>query len=377
MAECGSRVLIIERDTHFKDRVRGEGIVPWGVDEARKLGIYDLLRSSCGHELTQAAATFGPLSMPPRDLLATTPQRTPVLTFFHPTMQETLLEWAAGKGAEVRRGVTVTAVEGGADPTVTMVAHDGPPENLQARLIVGADGRRSMVRHWGGFAVQHDPEHNIVCGVLMENMQVAANTFQLFIDPGPGKIVAIFPQRDRVRAYLGYPASASYRLQSERQISHFLEESVTVAPPEYYSGARPIGPLASFSGADSWVDHPYRDNVVLVGDAAASSDPSWGQGLSLTLRDVRVLRDQLLASGDWNEAANGYAHQHDSYYGVIHRVDNWLTELLLTPGAQAAPGRGRAFAMIAEDPTRFPDHIMSGPELPADENVRQRLFGEI
>jgi 2-polyprenyl-6-methoxyphenol hydroxylase-like FAD-dependent oxidoreductase len=61
-------------------------------------------------------------------------------------MQATLLEWASGKGAEVRRGVTVTDVKGGADPIVTMVAHDGPPENLHTRLIVGADGRRSMVR---------------------------------------------------------------------------------------------------------------------------------------------------------------------------------------------------------------------------------------
>jgi 2-polyprenyl-6-methoxyphenol hydroxylase-like FAD-dependent oxidoreductase len=42
--------------------------------------------------------------------------------------------------------------------------------------------------------------------------------------------------------------------------------------------------------------HPYRRGVALVGDAAAVSDPSWGQGLSMTLRDVRVLRDQLLAS---------------------------------------------------------------------------------
>src|ERR1700726_216153 len=113
MAERGFCVLVLERDLKFKDRVRGEGISPWGVEEARKLGIYELLRSSCGHELTQASATIGPLSMPLRDLTATTPQRAPLLTLFHPTMQETLLEWAIGKGAEVRRDVTVTAARGG------------------------------------------------------------------------------------------------------------------------------------------------------------------------------------------------------------------------------------------------------------------------
>ena len=377
MAECGFRVLVLERDTHFKDRVRGEGIAPWGVDEARKLGIYELLRSSCGHELTQASASFGPLSMPLRNLPATTPQHAPLLTFSHPAMQETLLEWAIGKGAEVRRGVTVTVAKGGADPTVTMVAHDGAPENLHARLIVGADGRRSMVRDWGGFTVNHDPEMNIVSGVMMENMQVPAETFYIRIRPETGTEVIIFPQGGSARAYFIYPATAPYRLQNERQISHFIEESSTVAPPEFYRGARPIGPLASFSGADSWVDHPYRDGVVLIGDAAASSDPTHGQGLQLTLRDVRVLRDQLLATGDWDDAANSYAHEHDSYYGVTHRLDNWLTELLLTPGPQAAARRDRAFGLIAEDPSRLPDHIMSGPDLVADETVRRRLFGEI
>ena len=32
--------------------------------------------------------------------------------------------------------------------------------------------------------------------------------------------------------------------------------------------------------------------------------------------------------------------------------------------------------MIAENLARLPDHIISGPELPADETVRKRLFGE-
>ena len=34
-----------------------------------------------------------------------------------------------------------------------------------------------------------------------------------------------------------------------------------------------------------------------------------------------------------------------------------------------------ALSLIASDPTRIPDHIMSGPELPIDDNVRSRFFG--
>jgi menaquinone-9 beta-reductase len=40
-----------------------------------------------------------------------------------------------------------------------------------------------------------------------------------------------------------------------------------------------VGPLASFDGADTWVEHPFKDGLALIGDAGASSDPSFGQGL--------------------------------------------------------------------------------------------------
>ena len=48
MAERGARVLVLEREQQFRDRVRGELMTPWGVAEAQKLGIYSLLREHCG-----------------------------------------------------------------------------------------------------------------------------------------------------------------------------------------------------------------------------------------------------------------------------------------------------------------------------------------
>ena len=50
LAEHGYRVLVLERETSFRDRVRGEQMHPWGVAEARALGIYDHLESTCGHQ---------------------------------------------------------------------------------------------------------------------------------------------------------------------------------------------------------------------------------------------------------------------------------------------------------------------------------------
>ena len=114
----------------------------------------------------------------------------------------------------------------------------------------------------------------------------------------------------------------------------------------------------------------------MIGDAAAASDPSWGQGLSLTLRDVRVLRDQLLTYKDWEVAGHTYAREHDRHYGVTHTTDNWLTQLFFAIGLEAEAIRAKALPLISQDETRAPDHIYSGPDLPADETVRRRFFGE-
>jgi hypothetical protein len=61
-----------------------------------------------------------------------------------------------------------------------------------------------------------------------------------------------------------------------------------VAPTlaEAYAEVKSVGPLATFDVSESWVDHPYREGVALLGDAGATSDPTFGQGMSTTLRDL-------------------------------------------------------------------------------------------
>jgi 2-polyprenyl-6-methoxyphenol hydroxylase-like FAD-dependent oxidoreductase len=51
MAENGARVLVLESETKFRDRVRGEAIVSWGVAEAKNLGIYDVMKAAGAREV--------------------------------------------------------------------------------------------------------------------------------------------------------------------------------------------------------------------------------------------------------------------------------------------------------------------------------------
>jgi 2-polyprenyl-6-methoxyphenol hydroxylase-like FAD-dependent oxidoreductase len=143
-----------------------------------------------------------------------------------------------------------------------------------------------------------------------------------------------------------------------------------------FTNAKSIGPLAAFDAGYMWVDHPYRDGVALIGEAAAVSDPSFGQGMSLSLRDARVLRDALIADSDWDRAANSYADQHDKYFQAMHTVCCWFRSLFQEQGPAADARRQKAMPNLATDMTRIPDHLFSGPDLPVDETVRARFFGE-
>jgi flavin-dependent dehydrogenase len=46
MAEYGAGVLVLERETQFRDRVRGEYLSPWGVAEVGRLGLNATLEAA-------------------------------------------------------------------------------------------------------------------------------------------------------------------------------------------------------------------------------------------------------------------------------------------------------------------------------------------
>ena len=91
MAGRGARVLVVERTARFQDRVRGEATHPWGTQEARDLGLYELMLRATVMEVVRTDECLAPGPARPRDNVATTPFALPRLTFSHPELQEMLL----------------------------------------------------------------------------------------------------------------------------------------------------------------------------------------------------------------------------------------------------------------------------------------------
>jgi 2-polyprenyl-6-methoxyphenol hydroxylase-like FAD-dependent oxidoreductase len=300
------------------------------------------------------------------------------MNWVHYDMEEVLLHVASDAGAEVRRGVQVRNVIPGELPVVSIEGPSGVCD-LHARLVVGADGRSSNVRRWASFNVQRDNYGLLIAGVLLEMPMIDPEANCFVLNPRNGSGVFIAPQSSgRARAYVGIPRISSHRFQGVPDLPLFVQHSVAAgAPSQWYSDIRPIGPLATFDGADTWVDSPFNNGVVLIGDAASSSDPTYGQGQALSLRDARVLSEHLIATDDWHTAARAYTEAHDRYYGALHRFTEWFWQLFLETGPAADVRRARALPPLAEDPTRLPDVLTSGPDVILDEVVRRWLFAEL
>jgi 2-polyprenyl-6-methoxyphenol hydroxylase-like FAD-dependent oxidoreductase len=369
LASHGARVVIVEHQPVFRDRIHGEVTHPWGVAETIALGIYQPLVESCGHETRWAGA-------PPRDLIATTPWKVGCLNFYHPDMQQKLLDLAVQAGAELRRPAEVVGVEVGTRPAL-LVRSRNRTERISARLVVGADGRRSRVRGWAGFQVRRDPDCSMIAGALYGGLKHPEDTFRGYRNTSNQQHGVIIPiGHGRFRAYFIFHHGTQEALSGTKDEAAFVAGCGTAEGcSEWFDGAERIGPLATFNAADHWVDDPHREGVVLIGDAAASSDPSFGGGLSLSFRDVRVLRDLLIANADWPSAASSYAREHDRYYGSLHRQHDWARELYFHPGPEADAKRAIALPKFADDPSRRPDVLALGPDAPSDEAARRRFFG--
>jgi menaquinone-9 beta-reductase len=372
LAKAGAHVLIVEREAQFRDRVRGEGMLPWGAAEARELGIHQPLLDACAIESRWMTTPDDN-----RDLITTTPSGLGCLNFYHPEMQQSLLDMAVATGVELWRPAEAAAVVPGETPTVA-VRRDGRERRVTARLVVGADGRNSRVRSWAGFSTKRDPVCLTACGVLYRNLAIPEDAVQIVVNPPIQRLSIIFPLGGgRFRAYVVVRHGSRPPLSGAKDFDAFVECSVeTGAPATWFAGSTAVGPLASFDAPDAWADFPHRDGAVLIGDAAAASDPSFGCGLSLTLRDVRTLRDRLAETDDWRTAADAYSAEHDRYRADLRRVHSWYSELWFGIGSAAETMRARVLPLLTEDPTRLPDFIGLGPEAPSDELARRRMFGE-
>ena len=335
LARAGIAATILEKSAVHVDHVRGEWLAPWGVAETQRLGLYDALIAAGGHHLGRHIPYGDDL-----DIEAAQAQTLafsafegagfkPPLCMRHPDMCDLLNAEAIANGANLLRGVSDVEVTPGTSPTVRF-RHEGQALEFKPRIVIGADGRNSTVRRQIGIEEHRDATHHLMAGLLIDNANGWPADVQLFGTEGDINFLA-FPQSpSRVRLYICYALENRRRFAGADNQARFLEEFKLSCVPgsEYLANATAAGPCNSYGNEDSWTDVPFVPGVLLIGDAAGHNDPIIGQGLSITYRDVRLVRDLMLESRDWSsEHFRPYAEERRERMRRL-RIAAWTASIV-------------------------------------------------
>lgn len=378
LARAGVDVLVAEKDEHFRDRIRGEGIYPWGLDEVGRLGVAALFDG------VEAAPMVGLGFYEGQQLAKRFPWEPGLvddryaLGFSHPRMQEAAWAWAQAGGARMSRPTKVVDCTTNGAVTVT-VAHGDSASQIRARLVVGADGKLSRARNWTGGGSAGDPENHRFGGVQVSGVRTDDRDTDN-VAGSPGAWVNWFAQGPATtRLYLAMPAEKLRATGADRSFDALVAFAAGHLPAGALDDVRQEGPMGFFANNDTWATRIAGDRVTLVGDAAGSPDPSQGHGTSLAFRDVRELSDLLLADDDWPAAIDEYGRRRAGYYDVIHQFDRWSTIVENQVGPDADRQRAGHDRAEAADPLLggFACLVVRGPDgLVADEAARAHFFGE-
>jgi 2-polyprenyl-6-methoxyphenol hydroxylase-like FAD-dependent oxidoreductase len=190
-----------------------------------------------------------------RDLRATSPSGLGCLNFHHQTMQQCLLDRAMEVGCDVRRPAEAVGVMTGPEPIVVVRAGQSE-RRVSARLVVGADGRNSRIRVWSGMVAARDPPCLMIAGALFEGMAIPEDEIRVTRTPGVAETSRVFPLGGkRFRVYIVFRHGTRRPLSGSESASEFMASCIgTGAPTDWFADATLAGPIASFHGAESWIE---------------------------------------------------------------------------------------------------------------------------
>lgn len=381
LASAGRTVTVLESSVEYEDRVRGESMMPWGVKEARNLGVDRVLLDAGAHVTPtwlQYVEGSGEPAMLPMSMMIEGIQGA--LNMRHPDACQALIDAAADAGATVIRGVHDVRLSHGPDVSITYSADRA--REVHARLVVGADGRSSTVRRQAGITLQRDDPVNYITGLLVDGLTGIPDAHDVMVGEGDLLLLVFHQGGGRARLYVVVGRSGQRRFAGHDAAAQFLAAWEPGCYPlsDLVAAGNPAGPCATYPGDDTWTDTPFADGVVLIGDAAGHNDPIVGQGLSIAMRDARIVRDLILAGARQQADFASYGQERSER---MRRV-RLIADVVSVTYAEDADNRMARRAFLGEkmgsmDPEVFPllAGFMTGPETVPDQLVHPQILDRI
>jgi flavin-dependent dehydrogenase len=187
--------------------------------------------------------------------------------------------------------------------------------DIEAKLVVGADGRNSRVAELAGLPAKETPNNRVGYFAHYRNLPLASGTrSQLwFLEPD---IAYTFPNDDGVTLVTAMPARAKaleWKTDPEAAMIR-LFESLPSAPS--LAQAQRVSPYMGVVEYPNLHRSVSKPGLALIGDAALSIDPLWGVGCGWALQSAEWLADAVgrkwTSPLDLDRGLSAYAKRHRS-----------------------------------------------------------------
>jgi 2-polyprenyl-6-methoxyphenol hydroxylase-like FAD-dependent oxidoreductase len=377
LARRGYRVLVVDKATFPSDTLSTHLVHPPGVAALRRWGLLDALEASGCPPLTTYSFDFGPFALSgtpaPSDGAATAycPRRT--------VLDKLLIDAARGAGAEVREGFAVDELV--FDDGRVSGVRGGEPHRKgvteQARCVIGADGRYSVVAR----AVR--PEQYLDRGMIGVGYYaywsgLPAEGVRFIIRPR--RAFGTFPTNDGLTlVFAAWPRTEFH--ENRRDLDRSFMKTLALEPTlaEKVHAGRQEERLRGGS-AENFVRKPFGPGWALVGDAGYNKDPCTAFGITDAFIDaercVEALDQYLSASHRFDEAMAQYQHARDERALPMYDFTCNLATLEPPPGELQqllAAAHGNAEAM--DDFASMMAGTLPVPEFFSPENVKRIMAG--
>lgn len=187
----------------------------------------------------------------------------------------------------------VTRLVSMGDEAVELSVNDQP---IRARLVVGADGARSMVRDWAEIPVSGwSFEQTAIVATIGTEQPHEFTAWQRFLATGP---LAFLPLDDVHRCSIVWSADTARANELLALDEDAFIEQLGDAFEHRLGELQLCSKRAAFPLSLMQARHCVSHRIALVGDAAHRVHPLAGQGLNLGLADVAALAEVLQGARD-------------------------------------------------------------------------------
>src|SRR5262245_23103351 len=314
LAARGIATTLIERQRDFEREFRGEVMMPSGLRVLDALGV-DVSKAGIPHRRPQQLEIFVERRLVARlDAdAAIFAGRTPLMVSQPPLLEHLVALAERHAGFRFLRGAAVRDLvhENGRVTGVRVEGTEGE-QHLRAALVVGADGRASIVRRRGGFTARDLGTPMDVVWTKLPELAAWGELARGYL--GGGHLLIAFPAPDGLLQVAWVILKGSFGELKSRGVEDWVREmanhaSADLAAHLRVNADRVLRPFLLSAATDRVVGWA-RSGALVIGDAAHTMSPVGGQGLNVALRDAVVAANHLvpvLQTGGDGAAIDGAA----------------------------------------------------------------------